>query len=169
MNPVRVPVLDEPLEYEVAAFLNALLNQHGCPYVWPTEANRYSGKGLPGCLYPLGRDCSGTISFALRAAGDGIDRRADWNAEKYRAELAVTEHPRVGDLVVYVSPHGRGVHIEAITRDGRLFGALHGDAECTSPEKAMKRKPKACVEYRLTPYPEAHGKAVFLRNPLRLP
>lgn len=167
-NPWRVDLVAGAYVPEpIRAYLNCLLNQQGFPYTWPTEQNRYSGKGLPGCLYPLGRDCSGTVSFALRGAGDLIDRRADWNAEKYATECAKTDAPEAGDLVVYVSPLGRAVHIETVMEDGRFYGAIGAGSECTSPVIAMSRKPPACVQYRERPYPLAHGRAEFRVNPLR--
>lgn len=150
------------LQPEIQAFLNCMRMQSGFPYTWPTEENRYSGKGLPGCLYPHGRDCSGSISFALRGAGDATDRRADWNAHRYYSELEKTDRPEAGDLVVYVR-NGHGVHIEAVMEDGRYYGAIGGDEGCTSPELAKQRD--ARVKYRESPY--RRGEPVFLVNPLR--
>jgi hypothetical protein len=171
VNPVRVDVTGQVCSPELVPFLTTLRNQAGFPYVWPTEENAYSGKGLPGCLYPHGRDCSGTVSFALNACGFHLEGgRGMWSANRYYetavAEGRVIEHPHIGDQVVYVSPStGKAIHIETVMEDGRFFGAIGAGSNCTTPEKAKELG--ACVKYREHPYPEAHGRAVFLRNPLR--
>jgi hypothetical protein len=171
MNPVRVDVTGQICAPELQPYLAGLRSQRNFPYVWPTPENRYSGKGLPGCMFPIGRDCSGTVEFALRGAGwnpEGV-RRGDcsghWQYERALAEGRVTERPQIGDLVVYVSPQGHGVHIESILEDGSFYGAIGAGSNCTTPEKAKELD--ARVKVREHPYPEAHGRAVFIRNPLR--
>ena len=169
-NPVRIDVTGLVCAPEILPFLRRMHEQSGFPYCWPTPENKWSGKGTRGCLYDIGRDCSGAVSDALENAGLVLpEGRAMWSADRYyraaKAEGRVVERPEIGDLVVYVAPSDTAVHIEAITASGKLIGAIGGDATCVTPEVSLKRG--AMVQFREHPYPEAHGRAVFIRNPLR--
>jgi cell wall-associated NlpC family hydrolase len=145
----------------VASFIAAVKVQEGLPYIWPSLKNCYSGKGHLASLYPEGRDCSGLISASLRAAGDTVDRRAEWSANRYWHELPHTSAPEPGDFAVF----GYGdtaTHIEVVMEDGRTFGANGGNSSMNTPTDA--REAKAFVRYRRVPRKDLLGHVV---NPLR--
>lgn len=147
---------------KVDAFIAACKAQLGLPYVWPSERNHYSGKGLVGCLFPEGRDCSGLVSVSLGAAGDLTDRRAMWSAQRYANELEHTDLPQIGDLVVYGAGWGHVTHIEVYMGPDRYLGAIGGNGDTETPEIA--RRKNACVKFRQSKRPDLLG---FLVNPLR--
>ncbi len=146
----------------IAAYLEALRAQEGYPYTWPTPENYYSGKGLSGCLYPTGRDCSGAVTFAIHAAG-GPDLRSDHSSRTLWKELMATDAPLPGDLVFY-GQAGIPGHVMTLMDDGRVLGATGGNRLTTSPTLA---KPiGACVRYRSGPNYRT-DKLGFRVNPLR--
>lgn len=154
---------NEAIAPELAAFYRHLLSQAGWPYVWPTEANRYSGKGLKGCLYPEGRDCSGTVTWALWQAGHE-DLRSDWNTRRMFASWQPVDEREAqpGDFVFYANRRDVIEHVMTLTEDGRAFGATGAGSNCTTPELA--RQLGASVRYERIHYRPVAG---FRRNPLR--
>lgn len=125
---------------ELRAFYRALLAQHGFPYVWPTASNRYSGKGLEGCLFPDGRDCSGAVTYALRRGGFE-DVRATCNTAVMWSTWAPvnSENALPGDVVLYANRKtGKVEHVMTLCEDGRVFGADGAGSNCTDPSIAVR-------------------------------
>lgn len=160
-----------PIAPELKLFYEKLLSQEGFPYVWPTAENRWSGKGFPTSLYPEGRDCSGTITWALWAAGLQPDMRSTMNSGAMWARWDPAVDPLPGDFVLYYNnpPAGapkRIVHVMTLMEDGRVFGADGAGSNCTNPDTAKQLNAK--VQWRTGPHYYRTGiLAGFRRNPLR--
>lgn len=151
---------------ELREYVAQLIAQQNFPYVWPTEANRYSGKGLPGCLYPNGRDCSGTVTYALFKAG-WRDERAVTNTGVMwsRWKPCTREEALPGDLVLYSNRiTGKIEHVMTLMDDGRVYGADGAGSNCPDPNTAARLDAKvryrSGIDYRAV----VSG---FRRNPLR--
>ncbi len=142
----------------IELFLAALLRRQGMPY-------RYGGKGMPG--EGPGIDCSGTASGALRDAGDKVDRRPGWSANRYWTDLPHTETPEPGDFCLY-GADGHANHIMTLMEGGKVFGACGGDHTTTTVEEA--KRIGACVRWRSGPhYRNPDDLLGFVVNPLRNP
>jgi cell wall-associated NlpC family hydrolase len=159
---VRIPVAPE-----LALFYKTLLSQEGFPYVWPVEANRWSGKGLPSSLFPNGRDCSGTVTWALHEAGYRPDLRAVANTRWMWANWKEALTPLPGDFALYRDAKTSVIcHVMTLMEDGRVFGADGAGSNCTTPEVAARLNAK--VQWRSGPHYGAGLKlAGFRTNPLR--
>jgi hypothetical protein len=145
----------------VALYLLELVKVEGYPYCWPVPENNFSGKGLPGSKFLNTRDCSGTVTAAILAAG-GPDLRAEWNADRMWREWMPTDKPEPGDLAFYGAL--RISHVMSLMPDGRVFGACGGDSRTVSP--AIAAETGACVKYRSAPG-YRRDFAGFRVNPLR--
>jgi cell wall-associated NlpC family hydrolase len=127
-----------PIAPELKLFYEKLLSQEGFPYVWPVENNKWSGKGLPGCTFPKGRDCSGTVTWALFEAGYRPDLRAVANTKWMWASWKLAVNPLPGDFVLYANRKGVIEHVMTYMEDGRVFGADGAGSNCQDPETAAK-------------------------------
>ncbi len=156
-----------PVAPELKLFYAELLKQEGFPYVWPSEANRWSGKGLPNSMYPTGRDCSGTVTSALFNANYRPDLRAIANTRWMWANWKEAPNPLPGDLALYADMKTNVIcHVMTLMEDGRVFGADGAGSECYSPEIAKKKNAK--VQWRSSPHYGAQLKLMGFRiNPLR--
>lgn len=141
-------------------FLGRLVAQENFPYVWPDEANHWSGKGLAHCLYPTGRDCSGTTTFPLWEVAPELDRRATYSADRIWREYPGTKTPQAGDHALY-GANGKVTHIMTLMPDGRVFGACGGGSGTLHPT------PGAYVMYRQGPFYRKDCVG-FVVNPLRV-
>jgi hypothetical protein len=97
------------------AFVEALLEQDGCPYVW-------GGKGLqlwgwPGMQnHTFGMpvfDCSGLVTFALWRAG-GPDWRGSHNAQVLHDASTLVTTPRAGNLLFYGRSTSAVTHVAVL-------------------------------------------------------
>lgn len=156
-----------PVAPELAMFYEKLLSQEGFPYVWPAESNRWSGKGLSGSLFPEGRDCSGTVTWALFEAGYRPDLRAIANTKWMWANWKEALAPLPGDLALYTdAKSGIICHVMTLMVDGRVFGADGAGRECVNPTIAAQKNAK--VQWRSSPhYGAGLQLAGFRMNPLR--
>lgn len=152
-----------PVAPELAAFYAHLLSQEGWPYIWPVEANGYSGKGLEGSKYPLGRDCSGAVTWAIWMAG-GPDWRALKSTRHLWGELHEVGQAQAlpGDFALYADVAGRINHVMTLTEDGRVFGADGPGPSCLTPADGERLDAK--VRFRPFTYRKPAG---FRVNPLR--
>ena len=133
-----------------AEFLFQVLELHRLPYLWcgkgftPAEATRL---GLPIPTYD-GRDCSGVVTCALRAAG-GPDWRATHNADTLHDELAApdagAELP--GDLCLYGTP-GHGTHVMVLLALDLVIGASGGGSTTTTLTRALEQGASVRVHRR---------------------
>ncbi len=136
-------------------YLECLVELEGVPYV-------YGAKGLPG---QVGLDCSGTVSDALWDAHDNVDRRRNWNAQRYWTDLPHTETPLPGDFCLY-GTEKRADHIMTLMPGGRVFGASGGDSTTTSVAEAHRIG--AAVHYKPTVrYRKPDDFLGYVVNPLR--
>lgn len=154
-----------PVAPELALFYAKLLAQEGFPYTWPGEANRWSGKGLPGSIYPTGRDCSGTVTWALYEAGYRPDLRATCNTRAMWANWREAPNPLPGDVVLYANAKSGIIeHVMTLMADGRVFGADGAGSNCPDPQTAAKLGAK--VQWRSGIHYRGVVKG-FRMNPLR--
>lgn len=157
-----------PIAPELKLFYEKLLSQEGFPYVWPAETNRWSGKGLPGSKFPNGRDCSGTVTWALHEAGYRPDLRAIASTKWMWANWKDATSPLPGDLVLYRDRNKVICHVMTLMEDGRVFGADGAGSNCTDPSTAAQLGAK--VQWRSDiHYYGAGSVAGFRVNPLRRP
>lgn len=107
-----------------AAFLRAVLEQVGAPYLW-------GGKGAVVSPYNVRAfDCSGLVTWALLRAG-GPDWRNTHNTDVLLAKLPAVEVLQPGTLVLY----GRGndaSHVMVHVGAGVVVGASGGGSNTTS-------------------------------------
>lgn len=148
---------------KVDKFYEWCLKQEGCPYVWPTAENKYSGKGLAGALFPDSFDCSGLVTAAMHAVG-GPDWRADHNCNAIFAATEDTKEPEKGDFVLYGVGRNMLTHIMIWAGDGRVFGSSGGNHYTVSPVLAMKIGARVRFHGSHLYRPDFVG---FKKNPLR--
>jgi cell wall-associated NlpC family hydrolase len=107
-------------------FLAAALACEGVPYIW-------AGKT------PRGLDCSGLVTWALRACG-GPDLRALHGSDRLFLELPEVVEPQPGDLAFY-GAKGDPSHV-VICLGGlhdQILGA-NGEGEPPSPWRSPTRR-----------------------------
>ncbi len=138
-----------------------VLNQAGRPYVW-------CGKGLllwtpagpvvsPFAPTPV-FDCAGLITCGLYFA-NYKDIRFKANAHVLYSTLVPTDEPGPWDFACYGSKVGnKASHIEVMTANHRLFGAIGGDHNTLKPTVG------AMVKYRLKERTDLLGWRI---NPLK--
>lgn len=123
----------------VTAFIDFVLSKEGCPYVWPTKENGYSGKDLKGALYQDVYDCSGLVTSGLYAATKGkLDWRSDHSAQKLFEECPELEFVGQKPALAFYGPGKNMItHVMLVVPDGRVFGAC-GRSDSISPAIAEK-------------------------------
>jgi murein DD-endopeptidase len=125
---------------DAARFLFYAFSKEGCSYLW-------DGKG------PNTFDCSGLITWALKAAG-GPDWRYTHNAQVLADVLEPCETMLPGEVLVafYGKDWDHVGHVMVVVGDGRVYGACGGDSRCTTVEKSAARQGGgARVRFRGTP------------------
>ncbi len=121
-------------------FVLQCLEKNGCYYCWPTEENKYSGKGAGGKYLDV-YDCSGLVTSSIYEA-TGVDMRNTYSAQKLYDQCILVDKPRTGDLVFYGYGKNMITHVMVIVGPG-CFGMCGGTSHTVTPDIAKSEGARA--------------------------